>query len=60
MRACTEASSWINTSVNLGAALGSGLYGLLIDEVTPGFSLALCAVAAALVTAAGFLRLVTT
>ncbi|GAB4082745.1 MFS transporter [Modestobacter muralis] len=59
-RVHTEASSWINTSVNLGAALGSGLYGLFLDEVTPGSSLVLCAVAAALVTAAGFFRLVKT
>jgi hypothetical protein len=46
--------------VNLGPALGSGLYGLLLDEVTPGSSLVLCAVTAALVAAAGFLRLVKT
>lgn len=49
-----------DTSVNLGPALGSGLYGLLLDEVTHGSSLVLCAVAAALVAAAGFLRLVKT
>lgn len=37
----TEASSWINTAVNLGAALASALAGVLIEERGPALALLL-------------------
>lgn len=48
-RARTEASSWINTAVNLGAAAGSGLLGAATETTTPGTALAICTAAAAFV-----------
>ncbi|WP_208719764.1 MFS transporter [Amycolatopsis circi] len=45
----TEASSWINTAVNLGAAAGSGLLGAATETTAPGTALAICTVAAAIV-----------
>jgi len=48
-RVRTEASSWINTAINLGAAAGSGLLGAATEFTTPGGALALCAAVAAIV-----------
>ncbi|WP_093575431.1 MFS transporter [Amycolatopsis rubida] len=45
----TEASSWINTAINLGAAAGSGLLGATTETTAPGTALAICAAAAAFV-----------
>ncbi|GAB3368399.1 putative MFS family arabinose efflux permease [Amycolatopsis echigonensis] len=45
----TEASSWINTAVNLGAAAGSGLLGAATETTAPGTALAICTAAAAFV-----------
>ncbi len=45
----TEAHSWITTSVNLGAAAGSGLFGAATEPAAPGIALALCTAAAATV-----------
>ncbi|WP_238604165.1 MFS transporter [Amycolatopsis sp. Poz14] len=45
----TEASSWINTAVNLGAAAGSGLLGATTETTAPGTALAICTAAAAVV-----------
>ncbi|WP_026455142.1 MFS transporter [Saccharomonospora iraqiensis] len=54
----TEANGWITTSVNLGAAAGSGLFGALTGTATPGTALALCTAAAATVLVAAAPRLV--
>ncbi|WP_228503095.1 MFS transporter [Pseudoclavibacter sp. VKM Ac-2867] len=43
-RARTEASSWINTAVNLGAALGAAAFGALTDIVGPGPALTISAI----------------
>ncbi|WP_158688125.1 MULTISPECIES: MFS transporter [Actinomycetes] len=48
-RVRTEASSWINTAVNLGAAAGSGLMGATTETTAPGTALAICTAAAAFV-----------
>lgn len=48
-RVRTEASSWINTAVNFGAAIGALVYGVITDAATPGLALAGTAVAAAAV-----------
>lgn len=42
-RVRTEASSWINTAVNLGAAFGAAVFGALTDATGPGPALAMCA-----------------
>lgn len=52
-RVRTEASSWINTAVNFGAAIGALVYGVITDVATPGFALAGTAVAAAVLTVLG-------
>jgi len=46
-RVRTEASSWINTAVNLGAALGAAVFGFLSDAMGPGHALAVTAALAA-------------
>ncbi|MFE4358112.1 MFS transporter [Kitasatospora sp. NPDC056800] len=54
----TEASTWINTSVNLGASLASAAAGVVIDRSGGWFALLLMgAIALALATAAPFARL---
>ncbi|MGW3183058.1 MFS transporter [Kitasatospora sp. NPDC001119] len=54
----TEASTWINTSVNLGASLASAAAGVVIDTSGGWFALLLMgAIALALATAAPFARL---
>lgn len=45
-RARTEASSWINTAVNLGAAVGAAACGALTDRFGPGPALAIAALGA--------------
>lgn len=50
-RVHTEANSWINTAVNLGAAAGAALFGMLTDINGPGYALVLTAVTAGVVTA---------
>jgi predicted MFS family arabinose efflux permease len=40
----TEANSWIDTAVTLGAALGAAVFGALTDAATPGHALAISAV----------------
>lgn len=55
----TEASSWINTAVNFGAAAASALAGLLVDTSSTGTAFAVGAAAAAICLAAaapGLLR----
>lgn len=47
----TEASSWINTSVNLGASLSAATVGLIVDEASPGTALAIGGSTALLLTA---------
>lgn len=57
----TEASTWINTAVNLGAALASAGAGVVIDEVGAGLALAGCGgLAVVLAAAAPFRRGVST
>lgn len=51
-RVRTEASSWINTAVNLGAAIGAGVFGALTDAAGPGFAVAICAALAGVIVAA--------
>lgn len=51
-RVRTEASSWINTALNLGAAVGAGIFGVLTDAAGPGFALALSAAGAGVVLTA--------
>ena len=46
-RVRTEASSWINTAINFGAAVGALTYGIITDAVTPGWALAGTAIVAA-------------
>lgn len=46
-RVRTEASSWINTAVNLGAAVGALVFGAITDAATPGCALAATALVAA-------------
>lgn len=54
----TEASTWINTSVNLGASLASAGAGIVIDESSAGLALFLMgAIALALASAVPFKRL---
>ncbi|MEL5953535.1 MFS transporter [Streptomyces sp. CLV115] len=54
----TEASTWINTSVNLGASLASAAAGIVIDNSNAWFALLLMgAIALALATAVPFARL---
>lgn len=48
-RVRTEASSWINTALNLGAAVGAGTFGALTDAAGPGLALALSSAVAGLV-----------
>ena len=57
-RVRTEASSWINTAVNLGAALGAAVFGFLSDATSPGHALAITAALAAgiIVVCSPFLR----
>lgn len=52
-RVRTEASSWINTAVNFGAAIGAVVYGALTDIAGAGSALTGTAVAAAVVAAGG-------
>lgn len=49
-RVQTEASSWINTAVNLGAAFGAALFGGVTDTMGPGLALVACAAVAAMIT----------
>jgi predicted MFS family arabinose efflux permease len=51
-RVRTEASSWINTAVNLGAALGAAVFGAITDTTGPGSALAISAAAAAVIMVA--------
>lgn len=54
----TEASTWINTSVNLGASLASAAAGLVIDRSGAWLALLLVgAIALALASAVPFTRL---
>jgi MFS family permease len=54
----TEASTWINTSVNLGASLASAAAGVVIDSSGPWFALLLVgAIALVLASAVPFTRL---
>ncbi|WP_189544902.1 MFS transporter [Streptomyces gelaticus] len=54
----TEASTWINTSVNLGASLASAAAGAVIDSSGPWFALLLVgAIALVLASAVPFTRL---
>lgn len=54
----TEASTWINTAVNLGASLASAAAGAVIDDAGPWLALALVgAIAVGLAAAAPFARL---
>lgn len=48
-RAQTEASSWVNTAINTGAAIGSGLMGLSADVLPAGGALIVCVIAGAVV-----------
>ncbi|MFP7834534.1 MFS transporter [Marisediminicola sp. LYQ134] len=48
-RVRTEASSWINTTVNLGAALGAVAYGALTEVTSAGSALALTGLGAAVI-----------
>lgn len=50
-RVRTEAGSWINTALNLGAAFGAALFGAITDATGPGPALAIVVAAAALVVA---------
>jgi predicted MFS family arabinose efflux permease len=50
-RVRTEASSWINTAVNLGAAVGAVTFGAVTDMTGPGTALAISAGMAALIVA---------
>lgn len=50
-----EAGAWVNTAYNLGASLGSGTAGLLIDRARPPAALAAAAVLLAAVTLVGSL-----
>ncbi|MCU1405205.1 MAG: Major Facilitator Superfamily protein [Glaciihabitans sp.] len=54
----TEASSWINTAVNTGAALAAAAGGVLVDATSPGLAFVLGAAVASLclLCAAPFLR----
>ncbi|PSK98968.1 putative MFS family arabinose efflux permease [Murinocardiopsis flavida] len=57
-RSRTEASTWVNTAVNLGASLASAAAGAVIDGSGPGPALLLVgAVAVALAAAVPFTRL---
>lgn len=51
-RVRTEASSWINTALNLGAAVGAGIFGALTDAAGPGLALAMSAAVAGVVLTA--------
>ncbi|KFF58550.1 hypothetical protein JF66_17725 [Cryobacterium sp. MLB-32] len=46
-RAQTEASSWVNTAINTGAALGSGLMGISADILPASGALIVCVLAGA-------------
>lgn len=48
-RAQTEASSWVNTAINAGAAIGSGLMGVSADFLPAGGALMVCVIAGAAV-----------
>ncbi|MDD7961930.1 MFS transporter [Microbacterium thalli] len=48
-RVRTEASSWINTAVNLGAAVGALVFGVITDAAGPGWALGATALTAAVV-----------
>lgn len=48
-RAQTEASSWVNTAINTGAALGSGLMGASADILPASGALTVCVIAGAAV-----------
>ncbi|MDJ0350734.1 MFS transporter [Cryobacterium sp. PH29-G1] len=48
-RAQTEASSWVNTAINTGAALGSGLMGVSADILPSSGALTVCVTAGAAV-----------
>lgn len=48
-RVRTEASSWINTAINFGAAVGAVVYGVLTDVAAPGSALTGTAIAAAVI-----------
>ncbi|WP_223694927.1 MFS transporter [Leifsonia poae] len=48
----TEASTWINTSVNLGASLASAAAGIVIDGAGPWFALLLVGIVALALAAA--------
>ncbi len=50
-RAGTEASSWINTAVNLGAALGAVIFGAVTDTTGPGLGLVISAMIAGAIMA---------
>ncbi|WP_299169734.1 MFS transporter [uncultured Arthrobacter sp.] len=50
-RSRTEASSWINTAVNFGAALGAVIFGATTDSTGPGPALAISAVIASVILA---------
>ncbi|MCJ1712899.1 hypothetical protein ACLBWP_13620 [Microbacterium sp. M1A1_1b] len=47
-RSRTEASTWVNTAVNLGAAMASAVAGVLIDQTTALLPLALVGLLAVL------------
>jgi predicted MFS family arabinose efflux permease len=47
----TEASSWINTSVNLGASLSAAAVGLIVDRSSPGTALLIGGSTALILTA---------
>jgi len=48
-RAQTEAGSWVNTAVNTGAAVGSGIMGVSADSLPAGGALVVCVIAGAVV-----------
>lgn len=48
----TEASSWINTSVNLGAAVSASVAGVLIDQHSPEAALIIGGITVLILTAA--------
>ncbi|WP_448808760.1 MFS transporter [Agromyces bauzanensis] len=50
-RVHTEANGWIDTAVNLGAALGAALFGALTSTAAPGHALAISAIIPAVVIA---------
>ncbi|WP_460461817.1 MFS transporter [Arthrobacter pigmenti] len=50
-RVRTEASSWINTAVNLGAALGAVIFGAVTDTTGPGRGLVISAIIAGVIMA---------